>query len=126
MRGFILALLIFVLIICGLFWYSNYTSSALSELTEKLHTVENSILENNTTYMEKAVRTFSDDLLKKSNILGFFCDRHPIDELITESSRLTSHIMSGKYSDAKAELSALFVMLNELSEKAALSLQNII
>lgn len=126
MKGFIVTLIIFILIIVGLFFYASYMDSAFSDLLTLLDETENSINTKDFSGAYRYADKFSKALIKKSYTLYFFADRCPIDNALVESSRLKSFIKSEDDAEASSVLSGLKTMLNKISEKASLRLYNIL
>ncbi len=125
MKGFIFSLTVFVLTAVGLFFCSSYMSSTLSELSEVLEKASLAMDENDFDAAEKHADAFSAELEESSSVLCFFCDRRPIDDAIIQSERLKSFISENDAPSARAELSALRVMLRGMAEKAVLTTKSI-
>lgn len=126
MRGFIATLVIFSLIVCGLFFYSDYISSSFSELSSILEHTENELEEENFRSALRYAELFHEKLKQKSYILYYFADRHPINDIITESARLKSFIKSEDGAEAGGVLSGLKIMIEKIVEKSQLKIYNIL
>ena len=88
MRAFIYTLIIFILIIAGLFFYSVYMTESIDELSLLLSDTETHLEKGDFSSARASAETFSDTLKEKSYTLYFFTDRCPIDNTLTESERL--------------------------------------
>lgn len=126
MRGFIFTLIIFILIISGLFLYSGYMSESLDELSALLSDTEAELKQSNFYFAEVSAERFSNALKAKSYTLYYFTDRCPIDNALTESERLISFIEAGDDAESSAVLSGLKLMLNKIKEKSSLKIYNIL
>lgn len=126
MRGFIFTLIIFILIISGLFLYSGYMSESLDELSALLSDTEAELKQSNFYFAEVSAERFADALKAKSYTLYYFTDRCPIDNALTESERLISFIKAGDDAESSAVLSGLKLMLNKIKEKSSLKIYNIL
>lgn len=126
MKGFIVTLIIFLLIITGLFFYASYMDSAFSDLLVLLNETESLINTGDFSEAYRCADKFSEMLIEKSYTLYFFADRCPIDNAVVESSRLKSFIKAEDDAEASSVLSGLKTMLNKISEKASLKLYNIL
>lgn len=126
MRGFSVTLVIFILIIAGLFLYSSYMTESLNELSLLLSDAESSLNEKNFDSAYAAAEKFSDALVKKAYSLYYFTDRCPIDNAVTESERLKSFIKAGDDSESSAVLSGLKLMISKIEEKSSLKIYNIL
>lgn len=126
MRGFIFTLIVFILIISGLFLYSSYMSENLNELSLLLSDTELKLEEKDFPAAYSSAGKFSDELKCKSYSLYYFTDRCPIDNALTESERLKSFIKAEDDAESAAVLSGLRIMIEKISEKSNLKIYNIL
>jgi len=126
MRAFIYTLIIFILIIAGLFFYSVYMTESIDELLLLLSDTETHLEKGDFSSARASAETFSDTLKEKSYTLYFFTDRCPIDNTLTESERLKSFIKAEDGAESAAVLSGIRVMLSKTREKSSLKIYNIL
>ena len=120
MKGFIIALAIFLSIIILLFFYSNFIDSTFNLLSLYVSEVEialkNSDFKKALTNSENLRRT----LKNESKILYFLYDRTPIDNALSECERLISFIRTEDVSEASASAYTIDMILEKTKEKSIL------
>ena len=120
MKGFIIALAIFLSIIILLFFYSNFIDSTFNLLSLYVSEVEialkNSDFKKALTNSENLRRT----LKNESKILYFLSDRTPIDNAFSECERLISFIRTEDVSEASASAYTIDIILEKTKEKSIL------
>ncbi len=126
MRGFIYTLIIFILIIAVLFFYSDYMTKSIDELSLLLSDTKTHLEKGDFSSAKASAERFSDTLKEKSYTLYFFTDRCPIDNALTESERLKSFIKAEDDAESAAVLSGIHVMLSKTREKSSLKIYNIL
>lgn len=126
MKGFILAVIIFSLVIFGLFLYENHMHTTFDSLFLSLDSIEKSIAEGDFESAFSEAESFDENLKTKTRQLYFFTDRSPIDEAVNESSKLKSFIKSKDDSESVSILSGIKSMLLKISEKSDLRIYNIL
>ena len=120
MKGFIIALAIFLIIIILLFFYSKYISETFFVLSCNISEIENSLYANDFQTALKLSENLRDKLKKYSSVLYFLSDRSPIDNVIAESERLISFICTKDLSEASASARGINVILEKTKEKSIL------
>lgn len=126
MRGFIATVIIFLLVIIGLFVYSDFVYSCFSEFDNMLSAVEDDLSAGNFSSAERNSEQFFNKLKEKSRVLYYFTDRNPINSLLSETARLKGFITVGDTAEATAALSGLKMMINTAFEKTQLKINNIL
>lgn len=126
MRGFIATVIIFLLVIIGLFVYSDFIYSSFSEFDTMLSSVEYELSAGDFSSAEINSELFFDKLKEKSRVLYYFTDRNPINSLLSETARLKSFIAIGDKAEAASALSGLRMMINTAFEKTQLKINNIL
>lgn len=126
MRGFIATVIIFLLVIIGLFVYSNFVYSSFTEFNSILSTVDAELSAGDFSSAQINSELFFDKLKEKSRVLYYFTDRNPINSLLSESARLKSFIAHGDMAEAASALSGLKIMINTAFEKTQLKLNSIL
>lgn len=120
MKGFIIALAIFLSIIILLFFYSNFIDSTFNLLSLYVSEVEialkNSDFKKALANSESLRRTLENE----SKILYFLSDRTPIDNAFSECERLISFIRTEDVSEASASAYTIDIILEKTKEKSIL------
>lgn len=120
MKGFITALLIFLILISSLFLYNQYMLKTITGLLEYTNMIEESINEENFKKAHSILKSFEKNLNEKTYFLYFVTDRAPLDNTITECARLKSFISIPDKAEALACISGIKIMLKKTMEKSTI------
>ena len=118
MKGFFIALSIFLCIIIMLFFYSNFIDSTFNTLSLYISDVESALKESDFDKALKSSETLRLALKEESKILYFLSDRAPIDNALSECERLISFINTKDISEASAAAYTIDIILDKTKEKS--------
>ena len=118
MKGFVTALIIFLILIALLTAYSFYINITFSSFSVEINEISDSIMIENYTKAKKASVKFNNHLNEKSGILYFVTDRSPIDTALTECEKMLSFISTEDKSEALACAKGIDILLKKTKEKS--------
>ena len=120
MKVFIAALSIFATLIIILMLCNFLLCSTFSSYNEILDSIEHAVYTDNFPEAERISVEFSDKLFEDSRLLYCLTDRTPIDNALTECSRMISFIRVKDKAESSAALSGIKTILTKTKEKSTL------
>lgn len=120
MKGFILALVIFIILSISTLYCNYYINSVFSEYSDCITIVKTSIRNNDFLIAEKFTKILENKLKEDSRLLYTITERTPIDNAITECGRLLSFIEVKEKSEAYATASGIEIILRNSNKKTVL------
>ncbi len=118
MKGFISALIIFLILIALLTVYNFYIKNTFSSFSLEIGKISDLIMEEKYENAKKSSEKFYEILNKKSEILYYVTDRSPIDTVLTECEKMISFINTEDKSEALASARGINVLLKKTKEKS--------
>ena len=124
MRSVITALTIFILLIILIISSCAYVKASVTEITDKITSVEDIINEKGCAYANKDAKELKELIDRKSKWFEAIYEHMETDQLKTHCKAAQSYIKTDTKADALAELAVLKMLAFHLPEKDVLSLNN--
>lgn len=116
---------IIILIIFGLeILTQNFTKETVSEITEMMIAVKESIL-NEKKEIEKEIEKLTNNWEDKHNKLAYYIEHDELEKVDTSIVKMKSYIETQNFSEAIAELEDGKFVLEHIQDKNAFNLKNI-
>lgn len=125
MKGFIASLLLLFGLIAGLFLYSQYTRTSITQLIDALDAVRAPLSQKEFSSASDAAETFDRLYEKEIQRLYFISERASLEAIAGDTERLKSYIQTQDITESSATLSGIRMTLSKTLDRSRLRLQNI-
>lgn len=117
---------IIIVVIFGLEMFTqNFTKETVSEITETMSSLKESILKTDKEKMQKDIAKLTDNWEGKHNKLAYYIEHDELEKVDTAIVRMKSYIETEYFEDAIAELEDGKFVLEHIEDKNAFNLKNI-
>ena len=120
MKGFVIALIIFIFLTVTLMFYNIYINKTFTDLVSRTAMIENSIYEEKYINAKISALLLKRKLEKDSSVLYIITERSSIDNALTECSKLLCFIEVFDKAEAYATASGIKSIIEKANEKSAL------
>ena len=103
----------------------NFTSKAVSEITEMFSKVEESIIKRDSEKIKNEIKTISNKWEEKQKKLAFYIEHDELEKVHTAIVVMRSYAETEDYSSAMAALEEGKFVIEHIQEKNSFNLQNI-
>ena len=126
MKTFIVALLVLVIILTGVFIYSDYIKRVDSSLREIIESIEKNADKEEWNTAEKELRKLIDIWKKDEKILAMFNDHEDLDKISLEISDLSESIHHRDTEHTKKAIEKIRVLIERVVKNESMSPENIL
>lgn len=117
---------IILVVIFGLEMFTqNFTKETVSEITETMDVLKDSILEKDNEKIEREIGKVTDKWENKHNKLAYYIEHDELEKVDTAIVKMKSYIETNNFSEAIAELEDGKFVLEHIQDKNAFNLKNI-
>lgn len=126
MKTFIISMVVFVLLISGVFAYSVYLDTVSSELSENLSSISEAIKKENWENCTEKINNLTKYWKKNEPILAMFNDHEDVDHIKLSISELKVYIKNHNQEEALKALEEAVIYFERIRKNENLSLENVL
>ncbi len=126
MKTFIIALLVLVILISGMFLYSGYTKRVEQDFTKMIDEISDLVNKSQWEYAKEKINDLKDLWEKSEKKLAIFNDHGDLDEIRLVIGDLGESISFTDAEHSKKAIESIRVLFERLIKNESLSLENIL
>lgn len=125
MRTFIIAILLVVVVLFGLFYYTHSLTDASESMLQKTEALRLATIGTDWENTKTAARTLKEDWQESSKRLATILEHEELDEIMLAAARAVAFAENEERPELLAEVYGLRELFEHISAKEALTIHNI-
>ena len=114
-----------MLILAADMWTQNYTKNSVSEITNELNLLDDSIKKEEYEKIGEQSHRTIEEWNEKYEVLSFYIEHNELEKVKTEFASLQSNLETKQYEEASADINRAKFILEHIRQKMALEVKNI-
>lgn len=126
MKTFVIALLVLVILLTGIFIYSGYIEKIDHNLTKTINNIEEYVSTENWEMSEKELKKLINTWKNDEKILAMFNDHEDLDKIRLAVAQLSESIHHKEDEHSQIAIEEIKVLLERLVKNESFNLENIL